>query len=150
MRCPSCGYEVGADQSVCGQCDTRLSGSAPEPIAVSAGGAFVNRYRDAYRVASFLTAFGETAKIVGGVAAALLFLMGFGGVGGAAGFFGGLLLGALFGGLFFLCGVMISAQGQLLRASLDSAVSSSRFMSDTDCLNAMGMPKVEAVRTAQV
>ncbi|MGQ0538204.1 MAG: hypothetical protein ACT4R6_04605 [Gemmatimonadaceae bacterium] len=102
----------------------------------------MTRYRDAYRVASFLVGFGDIIKIVGGLAGVLIAIIGFSAssnFGGDAAGFASLLMGVLVGGMFFVFGVMIAAQGQVLRASLDTAVSSSRFMTDTERAQAMGI-----------
>ena len=44
----------------------------------------------------------------------------------------GALLGVIFGGLFFLLGILISAQGQLILATLDTAVNSTPSLSDEE------------------
>ncbi|MGZ5483341.1 MAG: hypothetical protein ACXWID_15320 [Pyrinomonadaceae bacterium] len=52
----------------------------------------------------------------------------------------GVIFGALIGGLFFLLGVLISAQGQLLMAHADSAVHTSPFLTDEERASAMSLP----------
>jgi hypothetical protein len=117
----------------------------------AAGAAFVKRYADLYRAAKVMTGLGETVKIVGLVAAAIIFMVWFlvaigaaQGLGGAVVFFMCLVVGgafgALVGGLFFLLGVLISAQGQLLMSHADSAVHTSPFLSDQQRAAAMSLP----------
>jgi len=131
-------------------------------------GPFVNRYVDLYRAASVLTGLGTTVKIVGLVSAAVIFVFWF--IVGMASVsqtqpsspFGpspatqsttqivvffvcimiGAVSGALVGGLFFLLGVLISAQGQLITAHADSALNTSPFLSNEDRAAAMSLPYV--------
>ena len=42
--------------------------------------------------------------------------------------------------VLFLLGTLASAQGQILRAALDTAVNSSRFLTDQDCARIMSLP----------
>ena len=106
----------------------------------------ITRYTDAYRIAKVLVRLGATLKILaiglgGGIAgvSALIVLVSLAGISrspaaiaglglGAVGFFVGILIGVL----IFLFGVLLSAQGQLLRATLDTAVNSSPFLSDAE------------------
>ena len=116
--------------------------SMPHTMNDSAtGAAFVQRYADLYRAAKVMTGLGDTVKIVGLVSAGVIFMGWFliavaasQSFGGAVAFFMclviGVAFGALVGGVFFLLGVLISAQGQLLMAHADSAVHSSPFLSD--------------------
>jgi hypothetical protein len=121
----------------------------------------VNRYVDLYRTARVMTGLGTTVKTVGIVAAAVIFLFWFivgiaaasqtssspfaaQSSAGIVSFFVptiiGVIFGALVGGLFFLFGVLISAQGQLLMAHADSAVHTSPFLSDKERAVAMSLP----------
>jgi hypothetical protein len=63
---------------------------------------------------------------------------------GVVGFFVCLMIaiafGALVGGLFFLLGVLIGAQGQLLLTHADSAVYASPFLSNEERAAAMSLP----------
>jgi hypothetical protein len=43
-------------------------------------------------------------------------------------FLGGLLIAGLWFALFFVLGIIVSAQGQILKANLDSAVNTSPFL----------------------
>jgi hypothetical protein len=126
---------------------------------------FVARYLDLYRTARLLVGLGTTVKGIGIVAAIVIFLfwliVGFVALSQspASSPFGpspatesaaqtvtffvciviGAIFGALVGGLFFLLGVLISAQGQLLKAHADSAVHTSPFLSDEERAAAMSL-----------
>lgn len=95
------------------------------------------RYRDAYRVGLSLVGLGDAFKIIGAILAGLL-LLGALKAGGAF-VLVGLALAMLIGALFWVCGVVVSAQGQILQATLDTAVSVSPFLSDAQRVRAMGL-----------
>jgi hypothetical protein len=109
------------------------------------------RYRDAYRVARLILIAGTVIKILGvavGVLSAVSTLLFAGGVflatvgksrvaelGDLVGAQGaivivGLIWSVAIGGSIFLVGLLLSAQGQNLRASLDGAVNGSPFLTD--------------------
>jgi len=52
----------------------------------------------------------------------------------------GIAFGVCIGVLFFLCGLIVAAQGQILKASLDSAVNSSPFLTDDERATVMSLP----------
>ena len=106
------------------------------------------RYRaavEAYIVAKAVVALGGTTK----GAAILLAVLGLLVVGiavrdvqgstsivlGAA----GVVLAAFFVGVLYLLGIMVSAEGQILQASLDTAVSSSPFLTNDERAEAMSL-----------
>jgi hypothetical protein len=104
----------------------------------------VNRYQDAYHVGAALVGLGNTIKIIGLVLAGIIVL---GSLSAANGLFGGGavlaggLLAAIVGGLFWVCGVIVAAQGQILQATLDTAVASSHFLTVQERADAMGLPQ---------
>jgi hypothetical protein len=103
----------------------------------------VNRYRDAYRVATFLVTLGNTIKIIGVASGAIiLLLLASAGqqFGSGAGALAGVVFGGIAAGIGFVLGVLISAQGQILRATLDTSVSASHFLTDHERTVAMGLP----------
>lgn len=59
----------------------------------------------------------------------------------------GIFVAAIVGVLFWLCGVIVAAQGEILRATLDNAVASSHFLTDTERAEAMGLPDTVADRS---
>jgi hypothetical protein len=101
------------------------------------------RYTDAYRVASAIITFGTTVKVIGAVVAAIIAIAGLAYL-GSGGLIGGLLLGAMAGLIFWIAGVFVTAQGQLLRASLDTAVNTSPLLSNTEKAKMMGIAQSTA------
>lgn len=98
---------------------------------------FRGRYVDAYHVASAVIGFGRFFKGIGiflAIALAILsFIVGsqYGAEGTTAGigvFFVGLITGLVFYGV----GILISAQGQIVRATLDTAVNSSPHLGNEE------------------
>jgi len=90
-----------------------------------------SRYADAYLLAKTTNGIGQTVKFVGLLVAALTALSGFVVASKAGGAFAlvGVFLGALVALPFFALGVIIAAQGQLLSATLDTAVNTSPLLS---------------------
>jgi hypothetical protein len=111
-----------------------------------------SRYQDGYRLANTINGFGTLLKVVGGVLGGGIISIGFiigviasdkmGREGGIA-FIGILLLygiiGAIVGLIFWVLGVIISAQGQMLKANFDSAVNSSPFLANEDRIKIMNL-----------
>jgi hypothetical protein len=127
-----------------------LSSAAVSNAGERAGSAVATRYRDAYRVGTALVGLGDAIKAVGGILAGIIFIgsltSGNGPFGGGA-VVAGIFLAAIVGILFWVCGVIVGAQGQILRATLDTAVASSHFLTDTDRADAMGLPHSVADRS---
>jgi hypothetical protein len=104
----------------------------------------LSRYTDAYIVAKVAVGIGNLIKTVGIVLGILIFfaafsLGSFAGVSSRGSESGGefmviLFIGAInafiVGFIFYVVGIIVSAQGQILRASLDSAVNSSPFLTN--------------------
>ena len=117
------------------------SSGGPSNIASSV----MMRYWDAYLVARITTGFGGIIKGIG----ILLAIVTFGGaasVGNQA--YGdtkttytiaGVVLAVIIGAAFFLFGVLVSAQGQILKASLDGAVNSSPFLTNDQKAKTMSL-----------
>ncbi len=104
----------------------------------------VRRYADAYIVARTIDAFGLTIKGVGvaiGVLLALvsLFMVATGG-GSIAFLLAAMTIAGAITIVLVLLGTLASAQGQVLKASLDTAVNTSRFLSDRDRAQIMSLP----------
>jgi len=129
-------------------------GGFDEPPAIirhpDAGGepqtSISRRYTDAYRVAGAIITFGAAVKVVGAVVAAIIAVGGLASSEqlGIRGLIGGLLLGAMVGLVFWIAGVFVTAQGQLLRASLDTAVNTSPLFSNTEKAKMMGITQSTA------
>lgn len=107
------------------------------------------RYRDAYLVARVTTGFGSVIKGIGYFLAFIIFtasLVLSGQVNGYGSeslktmyFLTGLILAGIVGAIFYLFGVLVSAQGQILKASLDGAVNGSPFLNDLQKANVMSL-----------
>lgn len=153
-RCSKCGEEVEDDFDVCWNCQTGKDGAVSETYSLAAasktkGGddvkvkdapevaSLMRRYRDAYLEARAVNGYGIFIKVAAIIAALLLSLIGFmifaeqrGGKSDAAIGLGVVVVGICVGLLFYLIGVLVSAQGQILKASLDSAVNNSPFLTN--------------------
>src|ERR1022692_388150 len=108
------------------------------------GSPVMTRYRDAYGIGAALVGLGNTIKVVGGILGALILFVSFAsanGFGGMAVVVGGILFATLVGVLFWVCGVMVAAQGQILQATLDNTVANSPFLTDQERVAAMGLPR---------
>lgn len=108
------------------------------------------RYKDAYHVAGVIVGLGRVLKIIGIVVAILTLLGGIvsfsamPSVEGAGPLKFMMLAYGIFGAVFawlvfWIWGVVISAVGQLLRATLDGAVHTSPFLNDDQRAEAMGV-----------
>jgi hypothetical protein len=94
-------------------------------------GAVISRYVDAYRIAGITVGFGTGIKVAGGaLGLAMLFLRL-----GELGF----VLAVLVAAVFFSFGVLLAAHGQVLSATLDTAVASSPFLTDEQRAIAMSL-----------
>jgi hypothetical protein len=119
--------------------------------------ALAGRYQDAYLVAKVTVGLGTTIKIVGLVLAGLVFFGTFlfasfatqkSGIGGSD-TSGGVFIVAMLGGgfyafivgfVFYFIGVIVSAQGQVLRATLDNTVGNSPFLENEQKAVIMSLP----------
>lgn len=122
-------------------------GIAPSPSALPSSDAVsrsvVSRYRDAYLVARATTTIGAVVKAIG-VALGFLIVAVSAIAGGQAGdavrfLVGGILLGPVIGVPLFVLGVLVSAHGQVLKATLDTAVHSSPFLNKEDMARVMSI-----------
>jgi hypothetical protein len=86
---------------------------------------------------------GNAIKVVGAILAGIIFLVSLSSakdlLGGGAVVLG-IFIAAIVGILFWICGVIVAAQGQILLATVDTAVASSHFLTDTERAQAMGLP----------
>jgi len=95
-----------------------------------------SRYSDAYTTAGVITGIGGIIKGIGIAFGIVLVLIGLVLSSDGSGFervivlFGSLISGILVGIGLYVIGVLVSAQGQILKATLDSAVHSSPFLTD--------------------
>jgi len=102
------------------------------------------RYRDAYVIAATIVGFGDTIKALGIAFGALLLVAALviatKGVGGVlvALVIAAAAIGA--GIVLYFLGIVVAAQGQILKALLDTAVNSSPFLSDSARAGIMTLP----------
>ena len=95
------------------------------------------RYIDGYRVANSVNGFGQFIK-VGGLVLGLVVWAGVAQVAGSGA--GGFVFGLIVAAIFFVIGVIVAAQGQLLKATLDTAVHSSPFLTNDARAAVMSLP----------
>ena len=122
--------------------------------AISYAASVTTRYKDAYRVAKTLNFLGMLCKIVAAILAiiALVVLVEIGSQYHAYyQFFNTVIQGrdlwwwygfgaaAVIFGVGWIIGVFISAQGQLIKATIDSAVNTSPFISETQKADVMSL-----------
>lgn len=143
LTCPKCGMSTDADSNYCAHCAADLISFRAEQESnknkESAEAKSVKkRYWDAYVVARTTVNVGSGIKIVGFILGLIIFLVIYA--------FAsqlrynrdaqliGMVLGGIWAGLvwifFYIWGVLVSAQGQILKASLDGAVNSSPFLTN--------------------
>ncbi len=101
----------------------------------------LTRYQDGYRAAKLINGFGQACKVVGLSLGGLIFLA----CASASSISNiavvmGLVLGSIVGFAGWAIGVMISAQGQIAKATLDTAVNSSPFLSNEERAKIMSLP----------
>jgi hypothetical protein len=101
------------------------------------------RYRDAYLVANMTDGFGKVVQGIGILIGALVVLASF--VFGLnveyplAVCFVGVIAGAMIAIPLYVLGILVTANAQMLKASLDSAVHSSPFLSDAQKAQVMAL-----------
>lgn len=143
IRCPKCGVESGAMAQLCYSCGADLrTGEIPGPTAEPEA-SVVHRYRNAYHHARAICTMGSLVK---GAALALAGLFAFAGLvmsqqshQGSMYVAAGIAAAIAVGVPVYILGILVSAQGEILKATLDTAVQSSPFMSEGQMREAMGL-----------
>ena len=102
----------------------------------------MSRYTDAYLIARTITAFGETVKVIAFVIGGGIALFGL--VAGSyskhyEAFVGGIILGAIVAIPIYVLGILVAAQGQILKATLDTAVNTSPLLSKDEMREIMSL-----------
>ena len=122
--------------------------TSPSVTVTAESFALMKRYKDAYRVARTTTAAGNVIKLVGFVIAAIILLIGVSAASqtSAAVGFGAVVIALGYGLGFFLSGMLVAAQGQVLMANLDVAVNSSSLLSDAQRNRIMGIDSDKTTR----
>ena len=138
IACPSCGAESASTAKYCYNCNAVLRptpGEAQPPAAGAIHTAPTGRfapYDDAYSVSRAVISAGNAVKVVAGILVGIVLIASI----IAADQFGGaaVVLGVVYaatiGAALYVLGVLLSAVGQILRATLDTAVNTSRISPD--------------------
>jgi len=113
------------------------AGSVPAPVSPESE-AVRQRYKDAYLVAGAVGGVGTAIKAVGIILGVLLVLGG--ALADSIATIPALLLAIVVGVFFFVLGTLISAQGQVLKAGLDTAVNTSPFLTNDQRALSMSLP----------
>lgn len=125
----------------------------------------MQRYKDAYLVARTTVAIGKFFKVLG-IVLAVVIIIGAAIAGSKFGYdysnlpypqqsgpeqgvlvgvtilLGGIMSASLTGGVLYILGILIAAQGQILKATLDSAVYGSCFISDEERATVMSLTSI--------
>jgi hypothetical protein len=117
--------------------ETEDAVSTVSSVAVNVFPQLEVRYSDGYKAAKAIVGFGNLVKTIGAVAGVIIALV-------ALSMSGTLFIaGVMFGGLvwlgLFVSGIVICAQGQLLLATLDSAVNNSPFLDNSQRASIMSL-----------
>jgi hypothetical protein len=155
MFCSNCSNPVDSKTKFCPYCDAAIEEiiepNAPGDHAVPRStqlSSLAKRYSDAYLVSSVTDGFGKLIKGIGLLLGGILVLAGFGLIsqgrlGDATVALGvlTLALGVISGLWFYMVGVLVSANAQVLKASLDSAVNTSPFLTNEHRAKIMSIPQ---------
>ena len=160
--CPNCGKQTDTNFKYCEHCAADLTRfiQPPQPISQAPTNAdesseaksLKKRYKDAYLVARTTTGVGSMIKGVGALLGTLIFVgaivlaanqRNVYGVRGSDIQIISVIVATIFGGtvwlVFFIWGVLVSAQGQILKASLDGAVNGSPFLTNEQRASIMSL-----------
>jgi hypothetical protein len=160
--CSNCSNPVHAKDKYCPYCDAPVEIKYSPTVdtndyavdtndyAVAASdriSVLVKRYKDAYLVAKVTDGFGGLIKGVGITGGTVLVIIGIFVITAdkpyAPTFALGIMIliaGVIAGLLFYIIGVLVSANAQVLKASLDSAVNSSPFLTNEHRAKIMSLP----------
>jgi hypothetical protein len=120
---------------------SQLSESAAQSERPPEGSGAMTRYGKAYIVAGAVSATGVAVKAIGVILGVLAMgaglLVGIQNEGSSHYMLGGVLLGAIVAIPIFVLGVLVCAQAEVLKATLDTAVHSSPFLTKEDMAKVM-------------
>ncbi len=142
--------------SILGDIDAKLNQAAESSVntvsetkTVISDNQVVRRYQDSYTVARTANAFGSLTKTIGLVSAGIIGVIGllmmlftatyWGAGAGFVMFLFTLTFAAIVGAIFYIFGIALSALGQNLMATLDTAVNGSPFMTQEQKAQAMNL-----------
>jgi hypothetical protein len=152
--CPKCKEECEESFDSCWNCSTGRDGApSAEPLKEKVGMAssqpsgskgsrqkLMSRYADSYLVARTITAFGAIVKfiafIIGGGIILVSIIIG---SQSTPYILGGILLAVIVGFPVYVLGVLVAAQGQILKATLDTAVNSSPLLTKDEMRQIMSL-----------
>jgi len=100
----------------------------------------MSRYTDSYLVARAITAFGAVVKFIAFIIGGGIILVSII-VGGQSAQYviGGILAAAIVGIPIYVLGILVSAQGQILKATLDTAVNTSPLLTKDEMRQIMSL-----------
>jgi hypothetical protein len=125
-----------------------MSTAQPTPILVTPQSlAVVTRYSNAYFSARAIVGFGTVIKAVGIVLAVLLVLGTL--LADAQYLLAAIPLAVVIGIMFFFWGILVAAQGEILKAALDTAVNGSPFLSNEQRARVMSLPETHDASGSQ-
>lgn len=155
-NCQACGAENDEFQFQCSQCKTikrRKPSIDTAPVVSTVPDAssrvqkLIRRYADAYIVAKATNGTGMIIKSVGissavlcCIAGFILYAKGVPTIERLALVVISVLVGAFFGILVMILGILVSTQSQILKATLDSAVNSSPLLTNEQRAKIMSLP----------
>jgi hypothetical protein len=152
--CWNCGTERGGSPPVAAQVLPEQSGLLAEPSNIASsrpsstpkpskrgGRSVLPRYMDAYLVARAIVAVGLTVKVSAFVigAGVVLILLATAGSESARLAIGSLGLGIIVGIPIYVLGILVGALGQILKATLDTAVNTSPLLTKDEILKIMSL-----------
>jgi len=130
---------------------TSQFGSPAQDVALRAS-RVRKRYQDAYLIARLYVGFGTSVKIAGGVTGGfvtlLMWVSAANSFYAALGMIGGIVIGGFIAAVFYVIGVVVSAQGEILKATLDTAVNSCPFLSEDDRAAVMSLDSEGIIQAA--
>lgn len=162
-RCEQCQEECDDDFDVCWNCGAGLDGAPAEAVfeaerveedlevmflnaqstGTSGHRSLVPRYADAYLVARSTTGFGATVKVIAIVMGIIVAITGavLGSQTDLGGVFviAGILAGVMAALPIYILGILISAQGQILKATIDTAVNTSPLLTEDEMRKMMSL-----------
>ena len=105
----------------------------------------IKRYRDGYHLGAATVTFGTLLKVIaflfgfGLFAAGVLMSMNLPGSSSLFAIIGSIVVGVVAWAVLFALGMLVAANGQMLRAVLDTAVNSHQSLNEFDKLKAIGV-----------
>jgi len=157
-NCSKCKEQCEDNFDSCWSCGTGRDGSAPPPelsesrskpnttqstqqLLVGKRGV-ISRYSDAYTVAHTITGLGSTIKGIGVIIGLVIALMGFHVADSTQSgqlALEGLILGVIVCIPIYILGILVSTLGQILKATIDTAVHTSPMLTKDDMKKIMSL-----------